>query len=536
MMKSLVKERAPSAGKGGSAIFEDRLASLQRMVDDMPINIITCDIKDFRIDYANKAALSTLAKIEHLLPITADQLIGQTIDIFHKNPGHQRGILADERNLPHQANIELGDEVLDLMITSIRNAANEYIGAMVTWDIVTDKIRAEQANERLLEMVHNMPTNVMMCDPQTLELNFVNRTSVETLRGIEHLLPIKVDNLLGTCIDVFHKDPSHQRRLLADPSNLPHRAKISLGEETLDLRVSAILDARGHYVGPMVTWTIATEEIQAANQLVETVNHAASVISTASTQLTATAETLSSTAEETNSQATAVSAATEEASVNVQAVASAAEQLASSTREISRQINQSNEIARTAVNEAGRTTETVQGLAAAADSIGQVVGLINDIASQTKLLALNATIEAARAGDAGKGFAVVASEVKSLADQTAKATKEIADQIGGMQSATGAAVDAIGTISETISKIDESTTAVASAVEEQDAATQEIARNAQEASAGTQEVAANVTGVSEAASQTGIAATELQQSVSELSSQSGQLRSEIDRFMAQMDK
>ena len=139
-------------------------------------------------------------------------------------------------------------------------------------------------------------------------------------------------------------------------------------------------------------------------------------------------------------QATAVAAASEQASTNVETVASAAEQLTSSIGEIGRQVAQSTQIAGRAVEEAARSNEMVQGLATTAQKIGDVVKLINDIAAQTNLLALNATIEAARAGEAGKGFAVVAAEVKSLANQTATATDEIAAQVNAIQSATGAAV------------------------------------------------------------------------------------------------
>jgi methyl-accepting chemotaxis protein len=256
------------------------------------------------------------------------------------------------------------------------------------------------------------------------------------------------------------------------------------------------------------------------------------ILASAATEMRSTAESMSATAEETSRQSTAVAAASEQASTNVQTVASAATELSSSIEEISRQVGQSMTIAGQAVDEATRTNGQVKGLADAAQKIGNVVELINDIASQTNLLALNATIEAARAGEAGKGFAVVASEVKSLANQTAKATEEIAAQIQSMQQATSDAVGAIAGISGTISKVSEISTTIASAVEEQGAATQEIARNVQQAAAGTTEVSNNIGGVTQAASQTGAASTQVLSTASELAKQSEVLRGEVDQFLA----
>jgi methyl-accepting chemotaxis protein len=257
-------------------------------------------------------------------------------------------------------------------------------------------------------------------------------------------------------------------------------------------------------------------------------------LAVAATGMRTTSQDLSVTAKQTSTQATTVAMAAEQASSNVQTVASAAEELSSSVTEIGRQVTESTKIAGQAVDEAGRTNTTVQGLAAAAQKIGDVVKLINDIAGQTNLLALNATIEAARAGEAGKGFAVVASEVKSLAGQTAKATEEIAAQIAAMQSATGAAVHAIGNIAGTISSINEIATTIASAVEEQGAATQEIARNVQQASAGTAEVSSNIVSVTNAANDTGTAATQVLGAAGELSKQSEALRGQVDTFLDQI--
>ena len=166
--------------------------------------------------------------------------------------------------------------------------------------------------------------------------------------------------------------------------------------------------------------------------------------------------------------------------------------------------------------------------------IGEIVNLINDIASQTNLLALNATIEAARAGDAGKGFAVVAGEVKNLANQTARATTEIASQIKAVQEGTDTAVHAIDRISTVIGEMGEISAAVAAAVEEQSSATSEIARNVEQAAVGTEEVTSNIVSVEQAAKETGAAAEQIKDSASDLSRQAEFLRHEVSQFLTQV--
>jgi methyl-accepting chemotaxis protein len=258
------------------------------------------------------------------------------------------------------------------------------------------------------------------------------------------------------------------------------------------------------------------------------------MVASASTELESTAKSMSATADSAQQQSTAVAAASEQASTNVQTVASAAEELSSSISEISRQVAESTRITSQAVTETEKTDAQIQGLAEAAQRIGDVVKLINDIAGQTNLLALNATIEAARAGEAGKGFAVVASEVKSLANQTAKATEEISAKIAEMQSATSLSVQAVQGIGQTIARINEIATTIASAVEEQGAATQEIARNVQQASAGTAEVSSNIVGVTKAANDTGAASTQVLGAAGELSKQSEGLRGQVDSFLSKI--
>ncbi|MFN5685812.1 methyl-accepting chemotaxis protein, partial [Bradyrhizobium sp.] len=226
-----------------------------------------------------------------------------------------------------------------------------------------------------------------------------------------------------------------------------------------------------------------------------------------------------------------VAVASEQASTNVQSVASATEEMASSVTEISRQVQQSARMANEAVSQARTTTGRVGELSKAAARIGDVVELINTIAGQTNLLALNATIEAARAGDAGRGFAVVATEVKALAEQTAKATGDIGQQIAGIQAATQESVGAIREISETIERLSEISATIAAAVEEQGAATQEISRNVQQAAQGTQQVSSNITDVQRGATQTGTASSEVLSAAKLLSRDSGRLKEEVGKFL-----
>jgi methyl-accepting chemotaxis protein len=530
--QTAVRARDDRAGsETGSLAFTNDIAAelraFQQMVDAMPINVMTCDLKTFQINYVNRQSIQTLKKLEHLLPCRAEDLLGQCIDIFHKKPEHQRRLLADPKNLPHRANIKLGDEILDLLVTPIFDAARNYVAPMLTWEIVTAKVKSDADAKRLAAMVDNMPINVMMASPEDFTITYINQTSLKTLKTIERLLPCRADQMLGKCIDIFHKQPEHQRRMLANPKNLPHRATIQLGDEYLDLNVAAIMDEKGNYLGPMVSWSVITAQKKLTDNVLGIVHS----VTAAATEMRSSAEAMSATAEETSQQSAAVATASEQANTNVKTVAAASEEMTNSIQEISKQVTESARISQEAVSQAQHTNSVVQSLATNAQKIGEVVNLINEIASQTNLLALNATIEAARAGEAGKGFAVVAAEVKTLANQTAKATDEIGDQVGAIQGATTEAVKAIQAITSTIGRISEICNGIASAVEEQGAATREIASNVQQAATGTEDVSRNIEGVRQASAETGNAAAQVLSAAQELSKHAESLRGQVDAFM-----
>ncbi len=281
-------------------------------------------------------------------------------------------------------------------------------------------------------------------------------------------------------------------------------------EVWIEASYNPILDASGRPCKVVKFATDLTkrkeENAVLANEFENGVKATVDAVGSSAQTLESTAQSLATSAEQTNQQATAVSTATEE--------------LSASVNEISRQIAGSAEAVNTAVDAADKSQAMVSDLVTAAQRIGEVTQIITDIAEQTNLLALNATIEAARAGEAGKGFAVVASEVKSLASQTAKATEEISQQVKDIQESSQTTADAIGEIGEVILRIKDISTSISSAIEEQSAATQEVS--------------SSISGVTDAAKGNGGSASSVLNFAQSLTQQADALGEQVDGFLSRV--
>ncbi len=234
--------------------------NFEQMIEKSPINTMFATPEGV-LTYMNARSKSTLKTLEQYLPDRVENLIGQSIDWFHKDPAVQRRIIADPSNLPHKAVIDVGPEKLDLLVSPILNSKGEYLGPMVTWSVVTEQLKVENEMARMMQMVERSPINTMMAKPDGT-LIYLNDNAKKTLKTLEQYLPDRVENLINQSIDWFHKDPEVQRRIISDPSNLPHRAVIDVGPEKLDLLVSPILNNSGDYLGPMVTWSVVTEKLR----------------------------------------------------------------------------------------------------------------------------------------------------------------------------------------------------------------------------------------------------------------------------------
>ncbi len=591
---SFIKKLFHSNKNGNGKSPLGKLNTLKGCLDNLQMNVFVADKDFNLIymnEIAKKTITSIEPELRKEFGMGVGELLGGSIHRFHKDPEHVEKILKNPILLPHTAELAFGDVILKTSIQGVQDENGDIQGYIASWEEIAERKKVEQEQALVKSMMENAPFNILYCDCD-LTLDYANPASLKTLKTLEQYLPVRVDELIGKSIDIFHKNPAFQRKLLSDPKNLPHTAQIQLGPEVLDLVINAIYDHEKNYSGVMVNWSVITERLKLekdnedmiqmekehtedlqnkVGRILEVVNAASQGdisqqlnvmgedpagqvgqaladfiadlrvnigsfgkagddLNISSNELVSVSQQLSANAEETSAQAGVVSAASDEVSNNVQIVATGTEEMTASIKEISQSASQAAQIADSAVRIVEDTNQTISALGESSAGIGQVVKVITEIAGQTNLLALNATIEAARAGEAGKGFAVVANEVKELANQTAKATKDISEKIKVIQADAKNAVGAMDEITNVINEVNDISSTIASAVEEQSATTNEMSRNVAEAAKGVQEIASNITGVAEAAADTSKGAIVTEQTATQLTKNSEIITSLVNKF------
>ncbi len=552
------------------------LALNRAMAENSPINILLADT-DLNITYANPASVRTLKTLEQYLSCTAEEVVGKSIDVFHQNPELQRRVLSNDRNLPHRAIITIGEEKADLLVSPVYDDDGRYLGPMVTWEVVTAKLKNEAEAAEKTAIVENAPINIMLANTDGTII-YMNPASLNTLKAIESQLPIPVDQIVGSSYDVFHENPAHQRKLLSDPRNLPHEAEIAVGKDTLALSASAIYDADGNFSGPMVAWEVITDkkeaeqrerenqerERNAQEELRQKVDDLLSVVNAAAEgdltkDVTVTGDDavgelanglrkmigdlrdvisqVVEGADQFTEGSRVVAESAQSLAQGAQTQSASVEQMSASTEELARSIEavkdnagganqvakETSELAEEGGSAVQKSVEAMERIKTSSGQIGEIIQVISEIAGQTNLLALNAAIEAARAGEHGLGFAVVADEVRKLAERSSEAAKEISTLIKESTQRVEEGAVLSEQTGQALQKIIQGVDGTATKISEIADATVEQSQSANEVSTAIQQV-------SQITEQSAAGSEEMASSSEELGAQAASLRDLVSRF------
>ncbi len=472
-------------------------------LDVIGVNIMIADV-DLNIVYMNHALRAFLTRFETeiragLPAFDMATVIGSNIDIFHKNPAHQRRMLA-AMTATHRTSVRIGRLVFGLSVTPLLDAAGRRIGTVVEWSDTSHLDHAGQVaaiNRAQAVAEFGMDGTVI-----TANAHFLAATgyTLDEIQGRHHGMFVDAETRAGAEYAELWERLNQGAHVAGQYRRLGKQGR----EIWLQASYTPILDLTNRPFKVVKYATDLTARRAALATLSADVKERVRALAASSTELRATAESLSAAATQTSSQSAAM--------------AGAAGQLAVSVDEISRQLASSAQVVGRAVSETDSSRNQVSELVSTADKIGTVTNVIAQIAGQTNLLALNATIEAARAGEAGKGFAVVASEVKSLADQTARATSEIGAQVNGIQNSSQSTSQVMRQIAGTIAKVNEITTSISGAVERQAVATRDVTQH--------------IEGVRQAAAETGRSSATLREVSQDIAAQAATLEKNISDFVA----
>ncbi|RSD30648.1 aerotaxis transducer Aer2 [Vibrio pectenicida] len=550
----------------------DDIARLRAAVDQAQTAMVMID-RNLNITYVNQATIQLFGIHEAVLrtvwsgfTASEDWLMGRCIDEFHKNPAHQRQLLSTPNNLPHKTDIDIADIKIELNVAAIMDAKGNYIGNTLEWQDVTARRAKDQEVGRLASAVKGMTTNLMMADKEGI-IQYLNPSLSNLLKSresdLQKALPgFDASNLVGKNIDVFHKNPSHQRNIINNPDRLPFSSNVAVGGLEFNLTCIAMHDAQGNYIGPALQWEDITEQQDGQRQVESLIQRAISgelneridtsvysgfmkelgdginnlldtmvepigqcidvmsrvadgdlntnmsenkgefgrlsdAVNTSIINIRNMVEKITQSSARVATASTEIAEGNNDLSQRVEAQASNLEETAASMEQMTATVRQNadnakgaNTLAEDATKKAskggdvvGQAVSAMSEINSASKKIADIIGVIDEIAFQTNLLALNAAVEAARAGEQGRGFAVVAGEVRNLAQRSAAAAKEIkglindsVEKVDEGSRLVDESGDTLNEIVEAVEKVTELIVQIASSSLEQSTGIDEINR------------------------------------------------------------
>ncbi len=545
-----------------------------------------------RIEFApDGTILDANRNFTDLLGYSLDEIRGRHHSIFVNEATRSSAAYQDFWNRLRAGTFEAGEYsrinkdgrtvFLQATYNPVLDQRGKTVGVVKLAIDVTAQVEKRLADQKLQQlysqMVENTSVRLIVAD-RSSTITYMNPASLEALRKLERYLPCKADEIVGRSFDIFHKRPEHQRNIVADPKNLPHRAKFPLGDEWLDLTASALRDSDGAFLGPLVTWEVITEQVRAKEKeeerqqqlltikedleqkvksLVEVFKAASSGDLTAKVgfsgdddmgRLAANAEQMFGdlrdlvrqileAAEQQNEGARTIAessggmsegaqsqaASVEEMTAAVDQLINSIEMISKSAAESRQQAEEMSSMAETGGAAVADAVSAMNLIQKSSEQINDIIQVIGDIASQTNLLALNAAIEAARAGEHGLGFAVVADEVRKLAERASEAAKEITLLIkeSTKRVQEGASLSA---------KVGRSLESIVNAVAKTATGIASIAYSTEQQTANAQEVKLAIRSVSQTTESNAAGAEEMAASAEQLGAQAQGLQDLVKRF------
>lgn len=563
------------------------LSLLQSAVNNLGTNVLIAD-RDLNLIYMNERSEATLRGVEDVLEeelgLSVDDLLGRSVDRLYGDRAEEiRLTQSNPRNLPIRTDINLGPLTLAMEVNAFYDEAGEYVGQVVNWEDATRARKAEFESAKMSAMIENAPINMVLADTD-FNITYVNPATVKNLKPLVHLLPVSLDKVVGSNVDIFHKNPAYQRRILSNPKSFPHNAIIDLGDQKLDLLVSGIYDKQGAYLGPMVTWSNLTEKlkleaeskrlqqenernaaelkekvdrllinVQAAaggdlttrvvvrgddaigqlgeglDRMISSLRHIIMQIIEAAEQFTDGARVVSEGSNLLSDGAQTQSANVEQMTASIQSLVKMIEGVAQNVRDVDQIAKDTSQRAVDGGEAIEKSIKAIKLIDKSAEQIAEIIGVISDIAAQSNLLALNAAIEAARAGEHGRGFAVVADEVRKLAERSSQAAKEITTLIKESTQRVREGAELSHQTGEVLMKIIEG-------VEQSATGIGMIARATQEQTSTAAEVNTGVQNISSITESNASAAEEMANSSRVLSGQAEQLKELVGAFNIGLDR